>query len=90
METIKLNTSDTQVQTITITPDPITPPTRTVPLEQYVAQLTQQQTNLQAQLDKVTAQLQEVTDAGGDVQAIQTTLAAKKASSIATPNQIAK
>ena len=59
METIKLNTSDTQVQTITITPDPITPPTRTVPLEQYVAQLTQRQTNLQAQLDKVTAQLQD-------------------------------
>ena len=85
METIKLNTSDTQVQTITITPDPITPPTRTVPLEQYVAQLTQQQTNLQAQLDKVTEQLQEVTDAGGDVATIQ-----QKISQRATPNQIAK
>ena len=76
---IKIITNqDTQAtQSVVITPDPITPPTRTVPLEQYVAQLTQQQTNLQAQLDKVTAQLQEVTDAGGDVVAIQTKLSNK-------------
>jgi hypothetical protein len=84
---IKIITNqDTQAtQSVVITPDPITHPTRTVPLEQYVAQLTQQQTNLQAQLDKVTAQLQEVTDAGGDVATIQ-----QKISQRATPNQIAK
>jgi hypothetical protein len=86
METIKLNTSDTQVQTITITPDPITPPTRTVPLEQYVQQLTVQQKNLQTQLDAVAAKIDALTAQNVDVVAIQTKLANK----VATPINIIK
>jgi hypothetical protein len=79
------NQDNQSTQLVQITPEVVTPPTRTVPLEQYVQQLTMQQTNLQAQLDKVTAQLQEVTDAGGDVATIQ-----QEISQRATPNQIAK
>ena len=84
-DTIKIITNqDTQAsQSVEITPEAITPPTRTVPLEMYIQQLTNQLANAQAQVDKIQASLDALTAQKVDVSAVQ----AKLANKVATPIQ---
>ena len=84
-DTIKIITNqDTQAtQSVEITPDPITPPTRTIPLEMYVQQLTTQLSNAQAQVDNIQSKLDALTAQNVDVSAVQ----AKLANKVATPIQ---
>jgi len=81
METIKIVSSEnasTPQQFVEITPDPVQPPTRKIPVEQYVAGIKNEMDRNTARNVELQAKLDELTKQGLDLTAV-------KASRVAMP-----